>query len=45
MQASRFLVTLMAILVLLAALALEIDRQSRATAADAARQVAGAPAR
>lgn len=43
MQTSRLLVTLMAILILLAALALEIDRQSRDTRAGA-RQVAGAPA-
>lgn len=45
MHASRLLVTLMAILILLAAVALEIDRQSRAVAASAARQVASAPAR
>lgn len=45
MQASRLLVTLMAILILLAAIALEIDRQSRARVAAATRQVAGAPAR
>lgn len=45
MQASRFLVALMAILILMAALALEIDRQSRAAARDGARHVAGAPDR
>jgi len=35
------LVILMAILILLAAIAFEIDRQSRGPAASAARQVAG----
>lgn len=39
------MVTLAAILILLAAVALEVDRQSRASARDAARQVAGAPVR
>jgi hypothetical protein len=44
-QASRLLVTLMAILILLAAVALEIDRQSRGAVGGASRQVAGAPTR
>ena len=39
------LVTLVAILILLAAVALEVDRQSRAGARESSRQVAGAPVR
>jgi len=39
------MVTLAAILILLAALALEVDRQSRVAGGDASRQVASAPVR
>ena len=45
MQASRLLVTLAAILIMLAAVALEIDRQSRLAAGGPARQVAATPTR